>query len=148
MKKQAKKTAKPAALVIDAAGAPVGRVCAYCAKQALNGAKVDIVNVELSVITGNPEGVVEKYARRRHMTQKANPENAAKWPRRPDFLFKTILKGMLPKRTSRTKDALSRTRAHLGVPAGLEKAEKFAKERQASTGITLMELCRALGWNR
>ena len=146
MKKQ--KDARPAALLIDATGAPAGRLAAFVAKQALCGAAIDIVNVDLAVITGNPDRIVEKYAARRHMTQKANPEHAAKWPRRPDYLFKVILKGMLPKRTSRSKDALSRTMAHIGAPEKLSerKAEKFAKKQ--AHGMTLMELCRALGLNK
>jgi large subunit ribosomal protein L13 len=153
LEKGIKKTAKaPAgkaakALVIDAEGAPIGRVCAWCAKQAINGATIDVVNIDTCVITGNPEKIVAVYAGRRHMTQKANPEHAAKWPRRPDLLFKTILKGMLPKRTSRGKVALSHVKAYLGVPAQFAgKAEKFKKD--PSTGITLMEICRALGWNK
>jgi len=145
--KQVKKTAKPAALVIDATGAPVGRLCARVAKQALGGATIDIVNIDLCVITGNPEKIVARYAGRRHMTQKANPEHAAKWPRRPDYLFKVILRGMLPKRTSRSQEALSRTMAHIGVPEKFAgKAEKFVKE--PSEGITLIAICRALGWNK
>lgn len=147
MKTQEKNSAKPGALVIDATGAPVGRLAARVAKQALSGATIDIVNIDLCVITGNPEKIVAKYAGRRHMTQKANPEHAAKWPRRPDYLFKVILRGMLPKRTSRSQEALSRTMAHIGTPEKFKGlAEKFAKE--PSEGITLIAVCRALGWNK
>ena len=139
------KQAKP--IVIDVQGAPLGRVCAWAAKQSLNGNSVDIVNVDLCVITGDPKKIVEVYAKRRHMTQKANPEHAAKWPRRPDLLFKTIQHGMLPKRSSRGKAALSRIKVYLGVPAQFAgKAERFKKD--PSTGISLMEICRALGWNK
>ena len=144
-KKQKPKAEAP--MLIDATGAVVGRLSAVVAKKSLNGAKIDIVNIEKAIMTGRPSKIIERYQKRRHMTQKSNPEEAAKWPRRPDYLFKTILKGMLPKRTSRTKDALGRVMAYIGVPAQFEgkPAEKFAK-KEAAAGITMQKLSRELGW--
>lgn len=141
-----KKNAEAAPVVLDATGAAAGRLAAFCAKAALSCAKVDVVNAEKAEISGDPVKVAQKYANRRHMTQKSNPENAAKWPRRPDYLFKTIVKGMLPKKKPGGKAALSRVTAHIGVPAQFEgKARKFATKEQPK-GISLDKLCRQLGW--
>jgi ribosomal protein uL13 len=138
-------------VVFDASGAVVGRLCAYAAKLSLSGANVRIANIEQAVFSGKKAYVVGKYAKRRHMTQKSNPEEAAKWPRRPDYFFKAVLRGMLPKRSSTGKLAASRIMAYIGVPAGLDisKALKIPdSDRRAPATITILEVCRNLGWNK
>lgn len=151
------KKPEPRHVIFDAEGAVIGRLCAVCAKLSLQGHKIDIVNIEKAVMTGRREYIIEMYRKRRHMTQKANPEEAAKWPRRPDYFFKNMLKGMLPKRTSRSKVAAGRTMAHIGVPAEFAgKAEKFATAKfggkggkfvkKVVRGLTVAQICHELGW--
>ncbi|MEK6842974.1 MAG: 50S ribosomal protein L13 [Candidatus Micrarchaeota archaeon] len=134
-------------MIIDGTNAIVGRLCAQVAKFALNGETVDIVNAEKAVISGNPLTTVSKYAGRREMTQKANPEQANKWPRRPDMLLKRIIRGMLPKHSGRGKDAQRRIKTHLGVPKEFEgKAVPFEFTSDALSGkfISLKELSERL----
>ena len=131
-------------MIIDAQNAIVGRVATFAAKQALQGEDMIILNAEKAVISGNPLEVRTKYANRRHMTQKANPENAAKWPRRPDLLFKRIIRGMLPKHSGRGRDAAKKIKVYLGVPKGMEgKGEKFkfTADRLANKFITMQDIC-------
>ena len=150
MNKQ-KQDKKPETVVFDGAGAILGRLCTRCAKLALQGSEVVVVNVENAFISGGSEHIISRYAARRHMTQKANPENAAKWPRRPDYFFKAVMRGMVPKHSARGKNALSRIIAHIGVPAGIDvsKALKVKnKDKLGSNGISILELCHKLGWNK
>ena len=51
-------------MIIDASDMILGRLATYVAKKALLGEKVDIVNCEKAVITGNKKSIFEKYKQR------------------------------------------------------------------------------------
>ncbi len=134
--------------VFDATGSVLGRLASHCAKKALAGEDITIVNCEKAIISGSPKMVVSKYYNRRLMTQKGNPDHAAKWPRRPDLLFKRIVKGMLPKKRARGDIALKKVRTFMGVPKEFEgsKMEQFGVKKLSIASITLEQLCEELGW--
>ena len=92
--------------------------------------------------------VVRKYYNRRLMTQKGNPDHAAKWPRRPDLLLKRIIRGMVPKKRARGAIAYAKIRTHMGVPKELEgtKKEQYGVKKLSIASITLEKLCAQLGW--
>lgn len=136
-------------IVIDATDAIAGRLAAFVAKTLLAGEQVVVVNAEKAVISGPAKRTVNVYYKRRQMTQKANPENAAKWPRRPDMFLKRIVQGMLPKNKSRGDKALKNLRTFIGVPAEYSgKAEKFKADasRLKCKHASVQEICEALGW--
>ncbi|HLD76011.1 MAG TPA: uL13 family ribosomal protein, partial [Candidatus Norongarragalinales archaeon] len=81
------------------------------------------------------------------MTDKSNPEHGAKWPRRPDLFLRRVIRGMLPKRAVRMKDALSRLRVYLGVPAGVSDAQSFLPEKMPNRVVSVGKVCQRLGWN-
>ncbi len=134
-------------IVINADGLILGRLAAYCAKAALSGNSVEVINIEKAIISGNPVRIVKVYIKRRGMTNHADPEHAAKYPRRPDFLFKKILSGMLPA-TSRGKVALKRVKAYIG-DNGKANAIRPVKDSTALRNkfISLGEICKKLGWH-
>ncbi|MGB9576976.1 MAG: 50S ribosomal protein L13 [Candidatus Micrarchaeia archaeon] len=134
-------------MIFDAENAIMGRLAALVAKNLVKGEKVVVVNVEKAVISGEPKKVVEVYRKRREMTNKANPEHASKWPRRPDYLFKRVVQAMLPK-TARGEKALKNFRAFMGVPPEFKEAVKTKKDasKLSCKSITLEELCFKLGW--
>lgn len=137
-------------IVVDASGAVAGRLGAFVAKQLLKGEQVIIVNAEKAVISGNKVYTVNVYRKRRHMTNKANPEKAAKWPRRPDLLLKKIVSGMLPPKTATKKKSLHALMVYMGKPDDVkEEAKQYVKTASSlgSTYITIGELCSELGWN-
>ena len=140
------------AIVIDASGLIVGRLAAYVAKKAITGHTVDLVNIEKAVISGNPKQIIHVYEKRRTMTNHANPEEASKWPRKPDLLFKKILSGMMPF-GRRGKEASARVKAYLGgrdkkTNVNLSKSVRDSSKLNRSF-ISLAELCKALGgWNK
>lgn len=133
--------------IIDATGSIVGRLAATAAKETIKGGEVAIINIEKAAFTGEPRMVVAKFEARRAVQQKGNPEKSPKWPRRPDMLFRKIVDGMMPKHTSRTKAAFKRLHVYLGTPAELagKPAEKMEKKVDCKT-VTLLQLCRSLGW--
>ncbi len=130
---------------LDADGMIVGRLAAFCAKQALKGEVVNVFNVEKSVFSATSEKVLfTKYLKRRGIQNKADPEKSAKWPRRPDFFFKKIVSGMLPD-GRRGKDALKRIKVFL-TSGGVKPELKNSNSLKVKT-VTLKELCAKLGWN-
>lgn len=134
-------------LIIDANGLVVGRLAALCAKKALCGQNVEIYSIENAVISGNPKQVVGVYTKRRTMTNYANPEHASKWPRRPDYLFKKILSGMMPA-SRRGKQALARVKAYIGVNSKAAKVKSLKSSTKLNRGyISLGQICKELGGN-
>lgn len=137
-----------ATVVFEGKGAVAGRLAAHITKLILSGDGVVVLNIQEAVITGRPRMVVAKYAARRGITNKADPQHAAKWPKRPDYLFKKIVAGMLPKQSSRSKAALSRLKAYIGVPPEYATHSKIdsktAHKKIAGRSITMQELCSQL----
>lgn len=139
-------------IILNGENAIVGRLATITAKYLVKGEEVAVINIEKATISGDPDKVVEVYRKRRGIQNKANPEESTKWPRRPDFLFKRIIQGMLPKNT-RGEKLLKNLKAHMGVPKELaDKASKAeAPKKQANTlmskSITLEEICKRLGWH-
>ncbi|MFH1106825.1 MAG: 50S ribosomal protein L13 [Candidatus Micrarchaeota archaeon] len=134
-------------IVYDATDAIAGRLAAAAAKKALQGEEVAIVNAGKAMISGRTEEIVQKYARRRTQQNKGDPDKSPKWPRRPDYLLKKIIRGMLPKHSGRGKQALRRIKAYNGVPKELEgKAQKFTATASSlqCNAISIEEICKVL----
>jgi len=135
----------------DAADTVLGRLGTFVAKDLLSGESVAIVNAERAVISGKPQYIIEKYMRRRQARDKADPEDSVKWPRRPDFLVKRILRGMLPYSTPRGRQAFKNLRVYIGVPEELAKSKaiilkEIKKEKLNTKFMSVAELCTALGY--
>ena len=80
---------------------------------------------------------------------KQNPEHSPKYPRVPHMLFKRIVRGMLPKRNSRGRDALHRLRAYSGtsVTVDMSKAVRYADiAKKPHKSTTLGAVCAAFSW--
>jgi large subunit ribosomal protein L13 len=134
-------------LVIDGENCILGRLASEVAKKALNGETIKIVNAEKILITGNPKMIIEEHRARLGLRDVANPEKSPKFPRRPDLFVKRVIRGMLPRKTERGRDALKRIFVYLGVPEGFENISKIAEAKELRTkAITVDELCKALGW--
>jgi len=115
------------------------------AKKALAGEPVTIINAEKIVITGNPVSVVREYRALFEIRNIAKPVRSPHWSKRPDLFVKRSIRGMLPRRTERGTEALARIRAYIG-DNGM-KGEKVAEHNNpAAKTITVLELCKALGW--
>ena len=99
-------------LYIDATNLIVGRLGTYVAKQALLGAKVKIFNSEKAIITGKKEEVLAKYSTKHKMGITKGPF----LPRMPDRFVKRIIRGMLPYKSERGKNAYKNIICYIGVP--------------------------------
>jgi len=99
-------------LVVDARDCILGRVASQVAEQALDGERVAVVNAERAVITGREEQLEEKYQGRRAVGSDRGPA----YPKRPDRIFKRSVRGMLPHKKPRGREAFENVRVYVGNP--------------------------------
>ncbi len=112
-------------IVVDAADQVMGRVASEVAKLVLNGETVNVVNAEKAVIVGRPEATIAEYKAKR---ARGDPYHGPFFPKTPERIFKRTVRGMLPHRTPRGKEAFKRLKVFISIPselAGIE-ATKFA----------------------
>jgi len=108
----------PDEVVIDATGCVAGRLATVVAKLALEGRRVYVVNAERAIITGDFNMILNWYKKKlSEWRTHYNPEKAGpKIPRRPDRIFKRIVRGMLPRKQWRGRKALRRIRVYMSIP--------------------------------
>ncbi|MGC8586411.1 MAG: 50S ribosomal protein L13 [Candidatus Micrarchaeia archaeon] len=140
-------------IVYNAKDQILGRLASRVAKDLIKGKKVAVVNARMAVITGSKRSILEKYKRRLDLQEKENPEHSPYWSRRPDILFKRIVRGMLPYRKAHGKAAYKRLRVFQLVPEELKnfKYEDFKTKDLKSiyvNHITLEELSKLLGYEK
>ncbi|MCU4925501.1 50S ribosomal protein L13 [Halobacteria archaeon AArc-dxtr1] len=99
-------------VVVDARDCILGRVASEVAQRALAGERVAIVNAEDAVITGDKEDIFETYRTRLQLGSDRGPV----YPKRPDTIFKRAVRGMLPYKKTRGREALSGVRVYVGNP--------------------------------
>ncbi len=135
-------------IIIDAKDSVLGRIAAYAAKKALLGEGVSVINCEEAVITGNKNFIMEKYVNR---ISRGTPRKGPFIPREPQMFVKRAIRGMLPYKKPRGKEALARIRCYVGVPEEL-KAKKAETVEDAHISrirsqrfIYLKELCMLIG---
>ena len=101
-------------IYINAENLIMGRIASYAAKKALLGNTIKILNCEKAVITGSKEFVLKHYKTKREM---GNPSNGPFIPRSPDRFVRRSIRGMLPYKRPRGRDALERILCYKGIPA-------------------------------
>lgn len=114
-------------IVIDATDLIIGRMASYIAKQLLLGETIHVVNCEKAVITGSKKQLISEYVRKREM---GTPRKGPFFHRMPHKLVKRIIRGMLPYKRERGKDAFKRLRCYVRVPDAL-KNEKLVTVKEA-----------------
>lgn len=135
-------------MIIDGNNLILGRLGSEVAKAALMGKEVKIVNCENIFVTGSKADVFAKFERKRKLGTWAK---GPFYPRMPDRLVKRLIRGMLPMKTSRGREAFKRITCYIGTPSELksEKYETFnhANVSRLSTSkyISIGEISRHLG---
>jgi large subunit ribosomal protein L13 len=138
---------------INAEGQVLGRVCSYAAKQALMGEEVIIVNAEKALISGERNSI--------HAAEKAkldirNIGNYRKGPfhqKRPDRYVRRAIRGMLPYKKHRGREAYGRVSVYMGLPVDEIKKKKNIdvskikpeKLEHMRKGVTVGEVCGLIG---
>lgn len=130
-------------MIIDAEGLVLGRLASLVAKKLLLGENIVIINAEKTVISGKHDMVAEYFYGKR---DRGDPIKGPFYPRYPERILRQVVKGMLPMRKLRGREAIKRLKVHLGCPEGM-KGEKIgkAKEDLRCKFTTIEEVSKELG---
>lgn len=114
-------------LIIDGEGHVAGRLASIIAKRLLRGERIIVVNAEKIIITGKKKRVLSKFLKRiSEWRTYYNPEKRGpKYPRTPDRIFKRMVRGMLPHKRPKGREALKRLKVYVGVPREYRDVEKI-----------------------
>jgi large subunit ribosomal protein L13 len=143
-------TAKKTAVVVNAEGLILGRMSSKVAKRLLNGEEVIIINAEKTVISGKKK---QKIAEAHVFLEVGAPERGPFHYRRPDRIVLKTVRGMLPMKKAKGKNALEHLKVFLGVPEELKNQKpEMLPDAEASKlkgpQFTLGELASQIGWNK
>ncbi len=130
-------------MIVDADKQIMGRLSSSVASIILKGEEVKIINCEKAVISGRPENTVNKYLKKKEI---GDPRHGPHTSLRPENILRDSIKGMLPKRKKRGKEALRKLEIVRGNPDG-EEGEKIAKgtDKLTTNYITVGELSQRIG---
>ncbi len=135
--------------VIDATNMVVGRLASDVAKRLLKKERIDIINAENAIFTGNKIEIVEKLRQRTSITPKGNPHNGPKYSRMPDKIVKRAVRGMLPWKKPTGKEVYKNLKVHIGTPEQFAEIKattvESAKNRVDKKYITVGEISKSLG---
>jgi large subunit ribosomal protein L13 len=142
-------TKNPVALV-NAEGLILGRMASKVAKKLLNGEKIIIVNAEKAVLSGKKKS---KVAEAKEFLEVGAPRKGPFHYRRPDRILRKTVRGMLPFKQPKGKQAYKKLKVFIGVPEDLKGQQMITlKEAQAAKlkgpYFTLAELAKEVGWNQ
>lgn len=132
--------------VIDASGCVAGRVASLVAKELLKGKKIAVVNAEKALITGNTKFIMQAF---KEKVERGDPYHGPFFPKTPDRILKRIIRGMVPYKKPKGREAMKRLRIYISVPDELKDAETKrlpgtggAQERKC---ITLEKIAKGVG---
>ncbi len=149
---QASTKEKPAPiepLIVDANNAIAGRVASVVAKQLLLGETVVVINAEKAVLSGNRSSLIEQFKGNLEIRTRSAPWKGPLHPRQPDRLLRRIIRGMVPWKKDRGRQAMKRLRVYTGAPEGikakrqLDISEYVRRDRRT---VYLGDIARELGW--
>ena len=134
-------------MIIDATNAVLGKIATKIAKMLLLGEKVDLVNCENVIITGNKKWILNEFKQRR---ARGTPSKGPFYPRYPHMIVKRTIRGMLPYKKNRGREAFKRLKCYVGVPEEfkdkkIEVIKDVLKKPNIIRYMTLKEISKHLG---
>jgi len=112
-------------LLIDARGHLLGRLSAIVAKTLLQGQRVIVVRCEGINISGNFYRNKLKYLDFLKKRHNSNPKRGPFDFRAPSKIFWRTVRGMLPHKLYRGKDAMERLKVFEGIPPPYDKQKRI-----------------------
>ncbi len=136
--------------IIDGESLILGRLASAVAKKLLTekDTEIVIVNAERVVISGSKERTFKDYKAKK---DRGSKEQGPYYPKMPDRIVKRTVRGMLPYKQAKGRDAFSRLKVYLGIPEDYEsgdrvKVEEASAERLSRKYVTVGEVSEKLGW--
>jgi ribosomal protein uL13 len=137
-------------MIINGEGHVLGRLASVISKNLLEGEEVIVLNAEKIMLTGSKEWAYAKYKQRVDRASISNPRDLGpKYPRRPDDIFRRTVRGMLPYKKSKGREAYKGLKAFVGVPDEYQDAEfqeiPQAEFQNVRKGMELGDVSKLLG---
>lgn len=131
-------------MIIDGTNAIFGRMATVVAKKALLGETITIVNCEKVLISGKKEIVFAKYDRLKKM---GTPIKGPFYSSDPEKFLKRIIRGMLPYKQAKGREAFDRIKCYAGIPSHLEGQEVLKLENKGLrvNAVSISEICKHIG---
>ena len=135
-------------VIIDGKGLILGRMASNVAKRLLQGDKVIILNAEKAVISGKKQHIVTEA---KSFLEVGHPRKGPNHPRRPDRIVTRTIRGMLPYRKRKGRDAFGNLKVHIGVPDEFERSvfdtiSEADYRRLRNRYVTVGEIAKTIGW--
>jgi len=135
--------------VINADGLILGRMASIIAKRLLKGEKIAVVNAEKAVISGKRKS---RIAEAKEFLEVGHPGKGPFHYRRPDRILRRTIRGMLPYKQPKGKQAYKRLRVFIRVPdefksVEMETIEEAKAEKLTCPYFTLGEFAKEIGWS-
>ncbi|TRO45803.1 50S ribosomal protein L13 [Candidatus Bathyarchaeota archaeon] len=143
-------TTKNQVTLVDADGLILGRMASIVAKKLLNGEKIIIINAEKAVISGKKKS---KITEAKEFLEVGAPKRGPFHYRRPDRILRKTVRGMVPFKKPKGKNALKKLKVFISVPEDLKDQQPmYIEEAQAAKlngpYFTLADLAKEIGWNQ
>lgn len=137
-------------MIIDGEGLILGRLASIVSKKLLDGEEITILNAEKIIISGTKDWAYAKYKQRIDRASISNPRRMGpKYPRRPDDIFRRTVRGMLPYKQAKGRDAYKSLKVYLGVPQEFEGQEMVqvdeAVPKNVAKSVELGKISHLLG---
>lgn len=142
-------TTKSPVTVVNAEGQIVGRLSSQVAKRLLNGEEVVILNAEKAVFSGKKKS---KLLEAHIFLEVGAPRRGPFHYRRPDRFLRKVVRGMVPIKQPKGKNAYKRLKVFMGIPLDFKDHEMITFTEASSANLkgphfTLGELAKEIGWN-
>ena len=137
-------------VLVNADGLILGRMASKVAKHLLNGEEVTVLNAEKAILSGKRKS---KVAEAKEFLEVGAPERGPFHYRRPDKIVRKTIRGMVPFKQPKGKNAFKKLKVFMGIPKDFKDLQlvTFDEAKAAKLKgphLTLAELAREIGWNQ
>ena len=135
--------------IYNGEGIILGRLASAAAKAALLGEEVHVINCEKIIVSGKKANTYAMAKARRD--RKGYPLKSAKHSRLPERYVRRSIRGMLPWKFTRGKEAFKRIMCYKGIPAEYAGKEYIVVQKASVNKlptlkyITVGEICKQIG---
>jgi len=133
-------------MIIDAENKILGRIATIAAKKALLGETVNIINCEKAIVTGNKQSLIKSSLEKRNRGHTKGPFIS----RLPDRFVRRTIRGMLPYKQPKGKQAMKKIRCFTGIPEKLQNKDTFEGIKDISKlrnfkYLKISQICKSMG---
>lgn len=139
-------------IIINAEKQILGRLATIAAKQALLGQEVAVINCEKCYVTGDKSYLKADYKVKR---ERGEWSRGPHYPRDSHMIVKRTIRGMIPYKQGRGKEAFARIRCYIGLPKQFEGQKTFEMPKTVSISkvpnlnyLSLHEVSKNMGAKR